>query len=87
VQTVGPNNLLVVTNVVLSPGDGAGIDTVHKKIAEMVDKFKIDLPAWRLWHYDSIRALLDVHRSVRITYRGFLTPGDVLAQMAEWLGK
>ena len=87
VQTPGPDYLLFVTNVVLSPGDDAGIDTVHKKIAEMVDKFKIDLRAWRLWHYDTVRSLLDVHRSVRITYGGFLTTGDVLSQMAEWLGR
>ena len=79
--------MLIVTNVVLSPGDRAGIDTVHKKMAEMVDKFKIDLRGWRLWHYDTVRALLDVHQSVRITYRGFLTTGDILAQMAERLGR
>ena len=47
----------------------------------MVDEFKLGLRAWRLWHYDTVRALLDVHHSVRITYGGFLNTGDVLARM------
>ena len=82
-----PDYLLIVTNVVLSPGDGGGIDTAHKMVAEIVDKSALSLRAWRLWHYDTLRALLDLHPSVRFTYGGFLTTGDVLARMDEWLGR
>ena len=82
-----PDYLLIVTNVVLSPGEGGGIDSAHKMIAEMVAEFSLGLRSWRLWHYDTLCTLLDVHRSVRFTYGGFLTTGDVLAQMDEWLGR
>ena len=82
-----PDNLLIVTNVVLSPGDGAGIDSMHQMIATMVRESALDLRAWHLWHYDMICTLLDVHRSVRLTYGGFLTTGDVLAHIDEWLDR
>jgi hypothetical protein len=85
-QKVSPDYLLIVTNVVLSPGRGAGIETAHMRIAKMVNEFKLGFRSWRLWHYDTVRSLLDVHPSVRITYGGFLNSGDVLARMDEWLG-
>lgn len=82
-----PDNLLIVTNVPLSAATGGGIDTAHQAIIELVNEHSLDLRTWRLWHYDDLCALLDVHRTVRVTYGGFLTTGDVLARMDEWLGR
>ncbi len=59
---------------------------VNAEIAALVSKHSLNLKAWRLWHFDDLCALLDVHKDVRITYGGFLTTGDVLAQINEWLG-
>jgi hypothetical protein len=80
-----PDYLLIATNVVLSPGASAGIDSADRLIAELVDQSALSLRGWRLWHYDTLRVLLDVHQYVRFTYGGFLTTGDVLARMHEWL--
>jgi hypothetical protein len=84
-KTRKPDNLLIVTNVPLSAAAGGGVDTANKEIARLVGEHSLNLRAWRLWHYDDLCALLGVHRSVRITYGGFLTTGDVLARMDGWL--
>src|SRR5439155_16244790 len=59
---------------------------VNAEIAALASKHSMNLKAWRLWHFNDLCALLDVHKDVRITYGGFLTTGDVLAQINEWLG-
>lgn len=82
-----PDYLLIVTNVMLSSGDGTDIDAARRMVAEIVDESALGFRAWRLWHYDTLCALLDVHKSVRLTYAGFLTTGDALARMDEWLGR
>jgi hypothetical protein len=85
-KTRKPDNLLIVTNVALSAAAAGGVDTANEEIAALIDKHSLNVKAWRLWHYDDLCALLDVHRAVRITYGGFLTTGDVLAHIDELLG-
>jgi hypothetical protein len=85
-KTRKPDNMLMVTNVALSAAASGGVDTANKEIAALIDKHSLDLKSWRLWHYDDLRALLDVHKAVRIRYGGFLTTGDVLAHVDELLG-
>ncbi|MFF4190973.1 NACHT domain-containing protein [Nonomuraea sp. NPDC001831] len=80
-----PDNLLIVTNVPLSAASGGGIDTANLEISNLIADHELQLQNWRLWHYDDLCTLLDAHRSVRITYGGYLTSGDVLARMDDWL--
>ena len=85
-KTRRPDNLLIITNVALSAvPDSGGVDTARAEIGRLIEEHDLSLKGWRLWHYDDLRALLDVHRSVRITYGGFLTSGDVLERMDGWL--
>lgn len=86
-KTRKPDNLLIVTNVALSAAVGGGIDSVNREIDQLIESQSLQLAKWRLWHYDDLCALLDAHRSVRITYGGFITTGDVLSRMDSWLGR
>nr|WP_157553963.1 hypothetical protein [Herbidospora sakaeratensis] len=82
-----PDYLLIATNVTLSPTAGGGIDRAHDEISAALRSFGINLRGWRIWHYDTFRALLDAHRDVRVRYGGFLTSGDVLARLHLWLDR
>ena len=75
-----PEYLVFTTNVMLSadPGRG-GIDSVGTLIDSYRDK--LPLKGFAVWHHKQLCTYLDVYQAVRRTYRGFITPGDVLAQL------
>ncbi|MEU4221975.1 hypothetical protein [Actinoplanes sp. NPDC026623] len=78
-----PENLLFVTNVVLSAVPGHGLDHVEEVFDEFADK--LPLKAYAVWHYDHVCRLLDDHPGVRAAYAGLLTTGDVLTQLSQVL--
>ena len=80
-----PDNLIIVSNVSLSSAPGGGIDTANDYLKRLADAQSVPLQNWRVWPEQQVTALLDDARSIRIAYGGFLTPGDVLAQIAERL--
>ncbi|MCW2703240.1 MAG: hypothetical protein JWQ37_1235 [Blastococcus sp.] len=80
-----PDNLIIVSNVSLSSAPGGGIDTANDDLKRFADEQNVPLRNWRVWPEQQVTALLDDARRIRIAYGGFLTPGDVLAQIAERL--
>lgn len=79
-----PENLLFITNVVLSAVPGSGVDHV----LTIFDGYRDTLPLgnYGVWHYDHVCRLLDDAPGIRTTYSGLITPGDVFEQMREVLG-
>jgi SpoVK/Ycf46/Vps4 family AAA+-type ATPase len=80
-----PDNLIVVSNVSLTSSAGGGIDTANMQLKRLADKHELRLRNWRVWPAQQLTALLDNAHSIRSAYAGFLTPGDVLGQIAERL--
>lgn len=80
-----PDNLIIVSNVSLSSAPGGGIDTANAELKKIADVQKVNLQNWRVWPAQQLSALLDNAAGVRGAYGGFLTPGDVLAQITERL--
>lgn len=78
-----PDYLLVVTNVRLSPGSGGGKDSIATFFRATLKKHQVALRGFRVWDYDDLRGLLDVHADVRKTYRAWITPGDVLSELLD----
>ncbi len=74
-----PDNLLFVTNVVLSAVPGHGVDHVLGIAANHQDK--LPLQRFDVWHYDQLCRLLDDSVDIRTAYAGLITPGDVLAEL------
>ncbi len=78
-----PEYLIFVTNVVLSPARNGGVDTVNRAIARYSSG--CGLKGWRVWHYDTLCRLLDVHGDVRRAYAHLIFPGDVISAMHDRL--
>ncbi|MEV6348375.1 hypothetical protein [Actinoplanes sp. NPDC051851] len=78
-----PNNLLFITNVVLSAVPGHGVDAMDEVFAEFADK--LPLRDYAVWHYSHVCRLLDDHPKIAEKYAGFLTAGDVLTQLHDTL--
>ncbi len=80
-----PDNLLIVSNAVLSPTEGGGIE----QVTELVQKYAEEngLRGWQVWHYDKLCRLLDEDESVRRAFSGLITVGDVFAQLEALLNK
>lgn len=81
-----PDYLIFVTNVDLSAvAKSGGIDTVEAYVTELLgpdsDAYKagVRVRAFRIWHGDQIRTMIDAHQDVRWAFDGLLTIGDVLA--------
>jgi hypothetical protein len=70
-----PRQLLVVTNVVLTPAHNGGEEIVERVLEER-GPF-IGLKAWDVWHADKVFRLLDNHTQVRQRFLGSVV-GDVL---------
>jgi hypothetical protein len=71
-----PKQFLLVTNVRLSPFPGAGIDAANEYLRK--EALKLGVVETAIWHSDTICRLLDAYPSIRQTYGGFVTSGDVL---------
>lgn len=80
-----PEYLLFTTNVFLSavPKSG-GVDTINDFLK--TELTELGVKGWDIWDGDKICALLDLHEGVRNRYKGFLSAGDLIAQMQELLG-
>jgi hypothetical protein len=80
-----PQYVLFTTNVALSPMPGrGGADRVEALIASYAER--LGLKGWRVWHYDQLCSLLDLHPDIRRTYAALITPSDVLSRLQELLG-
>ena len=79
-----PDYYIFATNVVLTPFPEAGS---KDKVFELFDEFKSSLPlkGYDIWDYDKLRVFLDDNESIRRGYAAWITPGDVLSQVIEWL--
>lgn len=96
-----PDNLLFATNVPLTPVPGVGShDWIHAKVEAHLEALKrpdhgggqpargrlARLKTWAIWDRSKLEALLDAHDSVRQSVPGFLTVGDVFANLAMHTG-
>lgn len=79
-----PEYYIFVTNVVLTPVAGTG---GKDRISALVDKYKseIGIKDFRVWDYDQICAFLDTLPAIRTAYRAWITPGDVLAVILDYM--
>lgn len=79
-----PAYYIFATNVVLSPAqDTGGKDRILSKLKKFAQEN--GLKGYDVWDYDKIRVLLDNNRPVRLAYSAWITPGDVLFELAEQL--
>jgi hypothetical protein len=83
-----PDYLIFVTNVGLSSvAMTGGIDTVAALVAELLgpgseaEKVNLHVRAFKIWHGDQVRLMIDAHQDVRWAFDGLLTVGDVLAAL------
>lgn len=75
---------ILATNVTLTPTDQTGSkDAVIKLLDDFVERN--GLRGHDVWDYDKFRILIDSNSSVRQAYAAWITPGDVLMQLSEWL--
>ncbi|WP_433326534.1 NACHT domain-containing protein [Spirillospora sp. CA-294931] len=75
---------ILATNVTLTSVAGSGS---KDKVLAMLRHFKKvhKLKGVDVWDYDKLRILLDNNEDVRRSYMAWITPGDVLADLAEML--
>ena len=76
-----PDYFLGVTNVVLSPGVGGGIESVQEALDAKIKSLGLDIKGARVWHYDQLRTLLDDAPQIRTTYLAWICGGDVLQSL------
>ncbi len=79
-----PDYYIFATNAILTPVQNKGS---KDKASALFDEFKSTVPlrAYDIWDYDKLRSFLDNNQDVRKKYAAFITSGDVLSQMMEWL--
>ncbi|SFW63169.1 NACHT domain-containing protein [Amycolatopsis australiensis] len=75
---------IIATNVTLSAVENSGGKDKVIKILEDFTK-RNELKGFDIWDYDKIRILLDNNESVRRAYAAWITTGDVLMQISNWL--
>ena len=79
-----PEYFIFVTNVVLTPVNVRGYkDQARHLLEDFVSRSA--LKGYDIWDYDKLRAFLDGQKDIRHAYTAWITPGDVLAQIAERL--
>jgi hypothetical protein len=79
-----PEYYIFATNVVLSPVTGHGF---KDKVISTLQTYQNlhGLKGFAVWDYDQIRVLLDNNREVAKAYGGWITTGDVLAEIVSFL--
>ncbi|MGY4902842.1 NACHT domain-containing protein [Streptomyces sp. 900116325] len=75
-----PQQLLVITNVVLTPAEGGGEELINEYIESITPALK--LRDSDVWHAEKICRLLDLHPTVRQRYLGSVM-GDLLTTLTE----
>jgi len=79
-----PQYYILATNVALSGvAASGGRDRVTRALEEYSGK--LGLKSYAIWDYNDIRGFLDGDTDIREAYGHFITSGDVLAQIAEWV--
>lgn len=98
-----PDNLLIVTNVALTPVHNVGghdllMASIAGYMTELADASRdvgdgrerrarhrrlSKLQQWRVWDANQLDALVSAYPQLRQGTRGLLTPGDVLASLAD----
>ncbi|MEU2169580.1 NACHT domain-containing protein [Micromonospora chersina] len=79
-----PEYYIFATNVALSAIEGSGSkDKILNRLKNFADANGIK--AYDVWDYDKLRLLLDNNQSVRTAYSAWITPGDVLYELAKHL--
>ena len=79
-----PEYYIFVTNVVLSGVQGKG---AKDKFDKLIEKYRdrVPLKGFDVWDYDKLRALLDDNQDIRYSYNAWITPGDVLSEIKEFV--
>src|SRR5262249_30613164 len=78
-----PQYYIFATNVVLSPGEGGGKESVQKILNHFAARH--GLTGVDLWDYDKLRVLLDNFSEVRKSYMAWITTSDVLAELCKYI--
>ncbi|QIQ03887.1 NACHT domain-containing protein [Streptomyces liangshanensis] len=79
-RTEKPRQLLVITNVVLTPAQGGGEELITQYIESIAPS--LNLHDSDIWHAEKICRLLDLHTSVRQRFLGSVM-GDLLTTLTE----
>jgi hypothetical protein len=68
--------------MILAPVPGSG---GIAQIGQFVSAYaaRLGLKGWAVWHHDQLCRYLDRYESIRRTYAGAITSGDVLAQLLD----
>jgi hypothetical protein len=84
-RTRMPRYIIFATDVELSayPETG-GTDSVDAQLANWCRD--LNIVGWDVWDYNRLRAYLDSNKSVRETYAGLITTGDILAKLMDLFG-
>ncbi len=79
-----PDYYIFATNVVLTPVQDKG---TKDKADDIFQEFKDSVPlkGYDIWDYDKIRVFLDNFEDIRRGYAGFVTSGDVLSQIIDFM--
>ncbi|MEN4828475.1 hypothetical protein ABEH27_18385 [Pseudomonas sp. P39-UII1] len=79
-----PEFYIFVTNVILTPVATSG---GKDRITALIDKYKdrLGIKDFKIWDYDQLCCFLDLYPSIRNTYKAWVTPGDVLAALVEFM--
>jgi hypothetical protein len=79
-----PEYYIFATNVVLTPvPDSGSKDRAWNLLEEHRDA--LGLKGFAVWDYDQLRILLDNAAEIRQAYAAWITSGDVLSRIMEWL--
>ena len=80
-----PEYYIFATNVTLTPVWQVGTqDKAYEALRKAA--VKLGLKDFRVWDYDYLCRMLDLHDGVRKCYAHLLTPGDVIAELHAFLG-
>ena len=79
-----PDYYIFATNVILTPFPDKGS---KDRVASLFEEFSdtVPLKGYDVWDYDKIRVFLDDNEDIRRGYSAWITPGDVLSQVIEWI--
>src|SRR5690606_35059645 len=58
------------------------VDLLERDLLAAAKERRLGIRGVRVWHYDTLRALLDSNEAVRVRYLGWLATGDLIASMA-----
>lgn len=75
-----PEYYILATNIDLTAKPQTGSDARVRQILEDYAP-KLGIKGYDIWDGIKIQRLIDNHRDIALSYGGFITPGDVLAQI------